>query len=777
MSNITTNRLDVASMLKTKACCYLDATMEIVEISGIPQRTGQNWRIDKAIRNLIHHDWFGDGTFLKVRSVAYVADNESDGSSTKAYMMIHRDKEYTLFNSIRQYAETTGKLRVRLMSAYDILSTEQNANAIIIRLFFGYMVNDMPMGISPELDKLVYSNTMGKIIYPLNGRGSRGYWTSTPFVGSRKQICMVLRLADDGVLTACAQTFSKILHSRVLEEDGCRNLKPYIINKVGHFVPVDNPDSNKEYWYEKGEQKHRAEVPFINFDKFESYKSSRCGALASFFETVDKKLSEYVAIKPWMYNSADFTTINRKFDEGKVFVECCERIRSNGINIVDVDGDERFLERAEELRAVLAQAFCINARIGDIDDRAYNILLHHDEEFYSIKNNHEESIDVRKDFSAQHPNAIAQGITHERFSEVSQDSASLLSMLKVCIISLCVKEDVLHHRRCTLTCLPDAGLERGVTIATRKVEWEKTFVNGKTKRVKYHRYFIASFLADGSLCLRNIRAEEAWHSTDDDLVRIDKAFRKADDTQDGCIEWIAYIDRNDIYKCSITDERVLPNIRNIYHALLSVAKNLPIDDFFRLYSDFEQYVKTHADDSSLPSMEEVAEYRILLYNNLSDSTSKDLPLARYQKALDSRHHKRLYKAFTHFLWGEKGIRLTAGVRQKKEDDQFSILSLYDIHYCQTPVYSSPHDSNEVRQDSVTYYVGKNSSTAFNKTGPSRGFPMRQLARINGQQIDLSFVETLLGLCTADFVRLHEFTVSPFLMKYLHEYMEIERFKK
>lgn len=55
--------------------------------------------------------------------------------------------------------------------------------------------------------------------------------------------------------------------------------------------------------------------------------------------------------------------------------------------------------------------------------------------------------------------------------------------------------------------------------------------------------------------------------------------------------------------------------------------------------------------------------------------------------------------------------------------------------------------------------------------------MRQLTRVNGEKIDTAFVEKLLGLCTADFVRLHEFTVSPFLMKYINEFIEQERFKK
>lgn len=778
MSKITTNRLDVAAMLTTKACCYLDATMEIVEISGVSQKIGQNWRIDKAIRELIHHDWFGDGTFLKVRSVAYVADNESDKSAMKAYMMINRGKDTTLYNSIREYAETSGKLRTRLTTAYEILSSERNAHAIIIRLFFGYMVNDIKMGVSPELDKLVYSNTLGKIIYPLNSRGSRGYWITPPFMGCKKQICMVLRLSDDGVLTASAQTFSNILHARILEDENCRYLKPYIINRVGRFVPVDSPDPNKEYWYEKGEKKHRAEIPFINYDRFDSYKSSRCGALASFFEIVDKKLSEYVVIKPWEYESTDFTTIRRKFDEGKVFHECCERLRHKGITIVDVDGDDRFLERAESLKSILAKAFCINVRIGDIEDNGFNILLHHDEEFYSIKNNGKATVDVRKQFSAMHPNAIAQGITHERYSDVSDEPASLLSMLKVCIISLCIKEDFLQHNRCTLTDFNDLGLDKGLTIATRRVEWEQTMVSGQMKKSKHYRYYIAIFASNGDLQLRNMRAEEACISEDAEIRRIDDAFRnRHDGTQCSAVEWIAFTDSEDIYRCSITDERVLPNIRNIYHALLSVSKRLPIDDFFRMFGDFEDFVREHAEDKSLPSMEDISEYRILLYNNLSDSCSDALPLSKFQKALDSRHHKRLYNAFTKYLWVEKGLKLSAGIRQKKENDQFAILSLYDIHYCQTPQYSSPHDSHETLQDTVTFYVGKNSTTAFNKTGPSRGFPMRQLNRVNGEKIDTAFVERLLGLCTADFVRLHEFTVSPFLMKYINEFIELERFRK
>ena len=60
-------------------------------------------------------------------------------------------------------------------------------------------------------------------------------------------------------------------------------------------------------------------------------------------------------------------------------------------------------------------------------------------------------------------------------------------------------------------------------------------------------------------------------------------------------------------------------------------------------------------------------------------------------------------------------------------------------------------------------------------GLRNGYPIRQICHANGSDLDMSFVKRILSMCMVDFVRLNRWTVAPFPIKYLREFIEHEIF--
>ena len=756
-----TNRISSKMLTDEGLDEFFGEQMDILKISPGLNSAGESPKsLNKRLRDVVEYGWIKE---YKARSVVYVADRHTERRYQVAYIMF--DKGSYDYARVREIVENKYSLR---LSKIDDLSAElqdESFYAILFNLMLGYLDNDNYLDDS----ELSFNNFAGRTFVFNTSRDWNDKWKEGRFKGHKKMFALEIKMTKDFLLSCKAVTFTEMT-PKLAKEVIKGTPVPYEFDKL-RVRATENTKPNGKYWYKKGDKNFRATIPYFNYHSLEKFKSSKLGALAKTLLSFDEKVRDYMNISHWVYDEneiKEIEVVNKKPKLNTVNY-CKEQIRK--VNIVNVGlTDEEFSMYAERLKdAILQRKDPVKVSIGELNERGYNLILSHNKDYYEGKGIEDE---VFK-YNQSHTNVIKQCMTIERMEEYMKDGSDIKNMesvLDICFVSLFIKAE-LKKGRMTIEDISSYGFKNPITFVIRN---KKKLSNDDKKEVNYF-YKIVIYpdnkLKTYSICqndilkLRSADEKKEW-------AFIEQAFAKEDNGKipDNSIEWAVYEDVKNIYICQKTEEYHMPDIKDIHKGLDDASGIVSKEFFMELLDGFVE----SAIDQNIPT-EDVEQYRSYIHTQLEDKGDDVEKIAlRRILAPNGKGHKTLYKLLTEYM-EKKGLRLDAHIRNKKYDERHDRGMMYFNKgwWFRTPDYEKGNTFAYLN-DTISYYVGEKQS--LNQTGLRNGFPIRQICHANGSDLDMGFVNRILSMCMVDFVRLNRWTVAPFPIKYLREFIEHDNFE-
>lgn len=749
-----------------------------------PSSKGVNFLITKAIYSI---------TGLKALATAYNCSGVEEWNDMAAYIMFR--KSDNAFEKVRPIIEEIKGLKVvRVDDVSGKISLDNSFKFSMVQLLLGYMDNNISDDLeSGTKDNDVWNNTMGKTVYFGDGKDWHRKWTDTTdhynkehmivwsgrdFKDSDVKVGMSIRVNQEGILLLNAESYV-LLDKKTAAK--ARLTFGYSFDKYGRFLPAVLREG-KKYWFKKGEETVRPNIHFVDYGSVHSFESSRMGVLAKYLERIDMEIGSksenpLVEIKPWCY-TGDVTRLNPVLKDKEVLKKCVNRVKNKlTLSLAGISMDDyKVSEAVKVITDTLHDEFGIKSVGSSFDDDGYNLLMYHDKDYYINR----KKPDVRTEYSKQHPKASIQGITFEQFvstvpvrplatgdkdedeknirlykASVEAYNKRVLNMLRINIISLAIKRDLMK-----------ATPKISIVDVTRFHLSKPLFMAVRRKEGKRNLYFYMKLWPDGKMSFAQFDGE--WYYEKKEYGKIVRAFQTNDWSMkdpDSDIELVAWNDIDDIYRIVKTIEHPVPAVIEIYDELRSTDKTMTYDELCALYDDFKKWLPSSGQQVT---DEEIAAYDELMRSGIANTAGRNITYKKLQGMLGYKYHRHMYNAFNTFL-STRGIKIDPHLRNNENKDRLGLLNLVDGYHFPTPDYE--HYTGTLPY-SETYCIG--SKNALERSGLNRGFLYRRIERINKQPIDKAFIETLLNMNIVDFVKLGQWTVRPFPVKYLNEYCDLVR---
>ena len=754
---------------------FLPKQFTIVKLCKNPRSKAYSSQIVDELLNAIYLDYG-----LSVRATAYC-------SHTKVFMLF--DKGVNI-NDLR---EKTKKFPNILMTTIDDISESYILGDIpkeaLAQLVIGWLFNSY----ANEEEGDVFNNTLGhNIIFP-NHKAFKSKWTDASdhygkvfwngrlFKNCRVKIGVKLSIDRYGLIYPKAEPFVET-NPATAQKAGFRF--PYEFDDYGRLVPARNITPKGKYWYQQGQKSSPAQIPFIKYENYADFSSSRMGILADFLETLELNLGEgkgsnaVLHLRPFPYDKTSLTTVTPAFKDDDILKSCIYLVANNlTISLLDdVEIDSQVKNGMSILKEVL-NSFGIHEYETKYNPQKMNILIHHEKDYYKDRNS-----DQRVLFTKNHKNEVIQGIAVENISfpdyplSTGDDEAdakkkkqyerkleafrkTLESTLKVCIISLGIKYAVINQSTNALFGTKKLNLTQKIYGAIRK---RRTILDYNKEPRNIEDIFWVELAADEqSVVFHHFNQDQQNDNIEN--KKIFDGFNYPDrmvgtKNRDEKVEMLIWKDIDDIYQIKKTDEHVIPNVQLIRHNLKQANTKFSVNSLLTYLNEFSQDFEPN----------EISNYKNLVTEKLNSLGKEEAPYNELQKCLCANIAgcKTFYRQFSLFLKEEKGIVFNTHIRTKEgERIGYEMSNIQQIFAYQ----SIDYDLQPIKQ-SFSYVVGNKGN--LKQEGIQKGFVVRRIVRRNGNVVDKDMVKTILEMSSVDFVRLEQWTVLPFMAKLLKEYSAI-----
>ncbi len=609
----------------------------------------------------------------------------------------------------------------------DVLDCEQCSKYFYYenRLLAQLLINSMR---TPKHDAFKYNNLTGKLFYH-----DPSWIHKSKSTGQVNFIRFLEIIIDPGMyLNLEHKTFRRYDH----EGTGL-----YMIDsKTGEFRKKLKTDVNV-ITYKEGSLSHN-HFRIDNFDitDYAHFRKSKMGVMEQFLRNVKDNLSKYITIEIMEREDAQEFDISNLEKKGIAEREYGEMLRKKGVVIVDENGSEKSQDMIERLQAELRKYYCIEARVGDLSETAYNIRIIHDGEYYVENEMHDPHSDNLKGYIVQHMTEEAEHFTNTKGS--SPD-------IKKVVQELIIKGDV---RERLISIFDWERLDSGkewTFILRKKI---KPSFNENTehlnhvnkKAFNYFNYYRLKIDCNGKLEFDSF-CDSSQDETED-WSKICYAYDFAEDKHRGVqnqVEGLMYSDIDNMHIVLLTKEKTLPNIEALMNTLQET------DDKEKVSKEILIKAIHHFETEHPDSIESVLEWKRKLSEESGMVTKKEL-----KKILNMR--TGVASMFNRFLHENYNIWVDGELRKAEFEATFQIGNLLNIKFEYTT-------NDYLDGNAFVYYVGAKSK--------KRSYPnaccMRKVISL-GDRLEY---EELLPLMAVEFVRNSQYTVLPFPYKYLREYME------
>lgn len=588
----------------------------------------------------------------------------------------------------------------------------------------------------PKQMEFAYNNLTGKLFY------HQPKWQARDKKTGRIMMMYFLEIAfDKGMyLNLNVKTF-------MTKQKSGGNRCYLIDSKTGCFRRKLATDicNEQDVFTEASFKKHKNTIDYLDFKSFEKFCECKLGILEQFTQDVEKYLGDYITLEPGKREEDRGVPISQKEKEDLTVSDYSAILNERGVNIVDAARDEVSAEMTARIVQELTKHYGVTPTIGEVEKTAYNIRLIHDEEYYESCEQHDPHQDDLHGYIVQH-------ITEEEYKKhIHPISEKPEQMFHKVILELILKGDV---RTGKISVFNWQKLFSGKkwTFVTRRKLRDMMVPQGGVENLTdgrnfaYYQYVYVQVQENGELEFGNFNDTGMCSSDFEERIRYE--YEKYDTEQHKkngkVIEGLVFSELNNIQVILRTNEKTMPNTRNIWQGLKAAKdKDAVLTDI--VCEALEAFSESN------PAYDNFSkETRAVLLKLTPTVTKKEL-----RKIINMR--TKAAKQFNRFFYANYDIRISAEMKDQNFEEDYLLENVLDIKYF------IDEDTDGTGVESLNYYVGptrKQIQSSIHNASVIRQVLAEQR---------LEFRE-LLPLMTVDFVRIGQYTVLPFTFKYLREYM-------
>ena len=576
------------------------------------------------------------------------------------------------------------------------------------------------------------------------------------------------------VLEAKTVTFSDY---NKLKESNTKNIGPnFVIDKKTAQLRKrihDDYGSNVVFLDNKALRKEGRHITtFLNLDNdYNHFLRSKCGMISSFFADVKNKLNDYISIEQipiYRYQTHEQQLMNYENKDYESFLS------HYGVCLVNKAGDT-LVQSSAKLDLIKNELSKPPYNVTDFSSsrepgKLIIEMIHEKDSGYYATKEELNAPNLFPEFNKpqdQHnlytEDEVIQHVTVENFDIQDSNQAELSlrqvesirftnsSMIKNLIQELMIKQD-LHDKRITTVKWEETKTWNLVITGVGKDRWKDN------KKIYDYDFYKIKINADASFTIESKNSNE--FPEDEEWEAIFSIFQYYNHSKYSNVECIIYNDISNINVIYKTKQFTLPDINQLSEKLLLANSQNYIDK--ELIRNFIiEYKKSY------PVSDSLATAFSIMNNNMNatpDKTIKNCDLRVYYKNNKKLSIKpKTLRPFIDFFYektSELGepILLHAEQKTKENKKKFfnSLIGVKSTVLDGTFKYFVGKKENGIKQSIATSCIIRD-VIPWNQDGMNP----------NGEILFNSFCHML----TVEFVRTGQYTVTPFPVKYLKEYIK------
>lgn len=685
----------------------------------------------------------------KAQSVAYYRNNRWFAMFNKGTVNFEELKK-----DIHDMDEAATVNEVDLFST-DVDSKEDIKDVELAQLLVNSLKNR-----SSEL--FSYNNITGSLYYSSEARPKRNV-----FEFLKLRFFTPTKEANSIALEANTETFSEV---GALKRYGKNNASPnYVFDEeTGEFRRKLHDDFKKsQTFFDKGAISRKGtRRKFLDFSAEDNFRKSKIGIIAVFLRDVKENLADYMSISQIPFYDYDDCKEPREDYEN---MDYSKFIKEKGICVVNtVNADEDGYTNSVKMQSKIIDSLKCEYKLAEIsqsrENGKYVIEIIHNKESgcYAKKEDlvqpsfFEEDNKPEDQHNLFSENEIIQHVTVEdSFDKV--DSETIKDVMHNIVQELIIKGDI---------------VDRQISLVNWNEPKEWTFVKcGKGKRNALKKcydfcYYKMTISSEGKLSFdtfnnRDFPESDEWGCLD----RIFEFYNKGNKNQYSNIECVVYNNIKNVNVIYKTKQFSLPNVDELARTI-SLADGERTIEKSKLEEYLNEFISLHEfSEDDLMDLEDL--FKNLRKEPCSSITYKKL--LTFEDACNKKHflmRKKLIKLFVGWLYNktstEESPILLNGQMKKTQNMHRNFNSFLGV--------------KSMKMDGqFKYFVGKKESAL--KQSLATSCIVRDIIPWDKNGINKNgpiFFDELRHMLSVEFVRNGQYTVIPFPMKYLNEYI---RFKE
>lgn len=632
----------------------------------------------------------------------------------------------------KEYEDVT----VRKMDIFD----EKECEAFFYkkRLLAQLLMNSIRV---PKYEIFSYNNLSGKLFYGEPNWRAIDKKTNNPYM-----LYFVEIRFDRGMyLNLSVKTF--------MTKQNYKKKRCYLIDsKTGYFRKKLSTDVIEEdkLFIESSFESKKNTIKYFDFETFDSFKKCKLGILEQFTQDVEKYLGEYITLTPGIRDGDTSFKISKKEHETLTVYDYTSILSERGINIVDECHDDLSEIIVGRLVKEFGKFYGITAKVNALEQEMYNIRIIHNEEYY--KENELLDPHNEKDLNKY----IIQHVTLEECNvltkEIEQKESPIVHKL---VEELILKGDVRKGKISIYNWNKLSNSKEWTFITREKIKdveiGKEGIINSAGNKVyNYYKYVCIKISQTGDFKFYVFDDMDICASDFEEKIRFayDTYFDEQKLRHQKYVEGLVFSSIENIHVIIKTNEKTMPNIRNLWNGLKETNDKevVPIEYILNI---LDEYLEMNTEDT---------EYIIELKKTLQEVkltttiTKKNLrKFMKMKKGAAKRLNRSLHEHY--------GIWISPEIKNQDFEDHYLLENVLNIKYFED------NNTDGTGEKSLNYYVGPTRNSL--KSSIHNASIVRQVQA----EEEIEFKE-LLPLMAVDFVRIGMYSVLPFPFKYLREYLKM-----
>lgn len=516
-----------------------------------------------------------------------------------------------------------------------------------------------------------------------------------------------------------------------------RGKREYIFDaKTGNFRKKIKDDEKGDIYIEASFKNSHKTIKFLQFDNVNIFNTCKLGVMRKFLSDVENRLGDYLTLSFEYKENVDCYAVSKeqkKAMDNKHLSALIDR----PVHIVDELNTQLSQEAVEKIKEELETFYNLSVTIGEIDSKAYNIRIIHNDEYYDENEITDLHNNIPDDTIIQH--ITLEGVIEAITDKKKSKKKSPLPMLNKVLQELVIKKDVLQ-KYVSVFDWKNLNFDKTWTFVIRRKS--KTECESNKKSFDYI-FLDIDKTGEMNFSIFSDKDKELSENQKKILYSFERLYQTEKSIKNE-VEGLVFSDIDNIHAISRTPMTTIPDINAIYNGLSETDEKGMLSEAQISNALFEFEIQ-------YPEFKEYADKIKVEISEISEELTKK----KFKSLMAYQTNKKAAQTLNRFLHSSYGIRIMPEIKAQYSSDVYLIDNILDIKY-----YTEINYKNEKE---FHYFIGTKREAL--QTSVHNACTIRKVITESG---NFEF-EQLFPLLAVDFVRNNQHTVLPFPFKFLREY--------